>query len=78
MQTNNKYYSDRSNESNLREGSYDWSALTCAVIDSVQWDTRKHSLAERNLRNETTTNHERSANSALRTFRIMGPLPYGT
>ena len=64
MRTNDKRCSGRSNESNLREGSYDWSALIAHSGNSAPWNIGKHILAERNRLNEAMTNYERSANSA--------------
>ena len=67
-----KRYSGGSNETDLREGSCDWSTLIMHSGNSTPWDIGKHILAERNRRNEATTNHKRSVNSALCQFCIMG------
>ena len=64
MLANDKRYSGGSNQSDLREGSCDWSALIVYSRNSALWDIGKHILAERNRLNKTTINHESSANSA--------------
>ena len=73
MQANDKRYSGGSNETDLQEGSCDWSTLISHFGNSTLWDIGRYILAERN---EATTNHKYSANSALRQFRIMRSYSY--
>jgi len=59
-----------SNETDLQEGSCDWSTLIAHSGNSAPW-IGKHILAEWNRWNEAMTNHKRFANSTLCQFRIM-------
>jgi len=62
MQANDKRYSDRSNKNDLREDFCDWSELFAHSTNSAQSeDIGRHISTERNQQNNTTTNHERSA-----------------
>jgi len=55
-------YSGGSNESDLQEGSCDWSALIAHFRNYAPWDIEKHILAEQNRLNKII-NHARSTNS---------------